>query len=99
MFSFINIPAKIIGIMEANVSPREIAAGVCLGVFLGLIPLNGPMALVLAIFFFVFRINRISTLLTLPLFKLAYVLGLGNVIDAAGGIILEKTPILKPFWA
>ena len=68
MSSFINLPAKIVSILEGNISPREIALGVCLGAFLGFIPLNGPMALLLAIFFFLFRINRAATLLTLPIF-------------------------------
>ncbi|MCX5679835.1 MAG: DUF2062 domain-containing protein, partial [Candidatus Omnitrophica bacterium] len=82
MFGFLNIPGKVIGILESNISPREIAAGVCLGIFLGLIPLNGPMALLLAVFFFVFKINRAATLLTLPLFKSIYLLGMSSVADS-----------------
>ncbi|MFA5146741.1 MAG: DUF2062 domain-containing protein [Candidatus Omnitrophota bacterium] len=98
MLSFINIPAKVIGILEANISPREIAAGVCLAVFLGFVPLNGPMALLLAVFFFVFRINRVATLLTLPLFKTLYILGASRLTDAAGTAILEKAQWLDGFF-
>ncbi len=98
MLGLLNIPAKIIGILEANISPREIAVGVCLGAFLGLIPLNGPMALLLAVFFLVFRINRIATLLTLPLFKLAYLLGLSGVADRVGYYLLAGVPGLAGFW-
>jgi len=58
-----------------------VARGVCLGLFLGFIPLNGPMALLLFIFFFLFNINRSSTAVTLPLFKLLYVLGASNLAD------------------
>ena len=98
MLGFLNIPAKIVGILEANISPKEIAAGVCLGIFLAFIPLNGPMALLLAVFFFVFRINRVATLLTLPLFKTAYLLGLSSVAESAGYYLLAGIPGLAGFW-
>ncbi len=98
MLSFVNLPAKIISIVEGNISPREIAAGVCLGAFLGFIPLNGPMALLLAVFFFLFRINRVATLLTLPVFKLVYLLGMYRLADATGAYILEKAGCLAGFW-
>lgn len=98
MLGFLNIPAKIVGILEANISPKEIAAGVCLGIFLGFIPLNGPMALLLAAFFFAFRINRVATLLTLPLFKFAYLLGLSGVAESTGYYLLAGIPGLAGFW-
>ncbi len=98
MLSFVNLPLKIINILEGNVSPREIAAGACLGVFLGFIPLNGPMAFILAVFFFVFKINRVAALLTLPLFKSMYFFGMYKLADTAGTYILDKTDYLAGFW-
>lgn len=98
MLGLLNLPAKIISIVEGNISPREIAAGVCLGAFLGFIPLNGPMALLLAIFFFFFRINRVATLLTLPVFKAVYLLGLYKLTDVTGTYILERAGYLAGFW-
>jgi len=98
MLGFVNLPAKIVSIVEGNISPREIAAGVCLGAFLGFIPLNGPMALLLAMFFFLFRINRVATLLTLPIFKSAYLLGMYKLTDITGTYILEKAGYLAGFW-
>lgn len=98
MLGFLNLPAKIVSIIEGNISPREIAFGVCLGAFLGFIPLNGPMALLLAAFFFVFRINRVSTLITLPVFKCAYLLGMYQLADTTGFYILEKAGYLAGFW-
>lgn len=98
MLSFVSLPAKIVSIIEGNISPREIAFGVCLGAFLGFIPLNGPMALLLSIFFFVFRINRVATILTLPIFKLAYILGMYRLADITGTYILEKAGYLAGFW-
>jgi len=98
MLSFINLPMKIINILEGNISPREIAAGVCLGVFLGFTPLNAPMALLLAAFFFIFKINRAAALLTLPLFKAVYFFGMYKFADAVGFYILDKAGYLTGFW-
>lgn len=98
MFFLVNLPAKLISIVEGNISPREIAAGVCLGAFLGFIPLNGPMALLLALFFFFLRINRVATLLTLPLFKAAYLLGVYKLADITGAFLLQEVGFLAGFW-
>ena len=97
MIPFISIPAKIIKLLEANVSPKEVAAGVCLGMFMGFIPLNGWMTLVLILFFLFFKLNRISTLLTLPIFKLFYFLGAYKIADFFGGIVLIKASFLEGF--
>jgi len=99
MVMFLSLPAKIIGLLEANVSPREIAAGVCLGMFMGFIPLNGPMAALLFLFFLFFKLNRVSTVLTLPVFKLVYILGGSFLIEKAGGYLLIDAAFLMPFWA
>jgi len=98
MFSFINIPARILTILELNITPAEVAGGVCLGIFFGFIPLNGPMALLLFIFFFIFKVNRLTTVITLPLFKLIYVLGASNFIERFGGYLLLDANYLAGFW-
>ncbi|MFH1199381.1 MAG: DUF2062 domain-containing protein [Candidatus Omnitrophota bacterium] len=98
MFSFINIPARVLAILELNISPAQVAGGVCLGMFLGFIPLNGPMALLLFLFFFITKINRFSTVLTLPLFKLLYVLGVSNLAEKLGGYLLIDATYLVGFW-
>ncbi len=98
MLFFLNLPAKIIGILEAHITPREIALGVCLGMFLGFVPLNGTTAVLLALFFFIFKINRMATLLTLPIFKILYLLGISKLGDNAGSYLLEKANYLTGFW-
>lgn len=98
MFSFINLPARILGILELNITPAQVAEGVCLGMFLGFIPLNGPMALLLLIFFFLFKINRFSTAITLPLFKLFYLLGVSSLAERIGGYLLINVDFLTGFW-
>lgn len=99
MLSFMNLPMKIIDFLESNVSPRQIAAGVVLAMFLGFIPWNGAMATLLVIFFFVFKMNRMSMLLTLPLFKLAFISGLYRITEIIGQYLLIHAPFLNGFWA
>jgi len=98
MFSLLNLPAKVINILEANISPREIAFGVCLGMFLGFTPLNGTTAILLALLFFIFKVNRMATLLTLPVFKILYLIGVSKLGDASGLYLLEKAAYLTGFW-
>jgi uncharacterized protein (TIGR03546 family) len=98
MLSFLNLPAKILSFLEANVSPREMAAGVCLALFMGFVPLNGPMGVLLTVFFLVFKLNRVSTVLLLPVFKLFYLLGAWHLTDAIGGYLLIDADYLNYFW-
>jgi uncharacterized protein (TIGR03546 family) len=98
MFSFVNIPARILSILELNISPAAVAGGVCLGMFLGFIPLNGPMALMLFLFFFLFKINRFSTVITVPLFKLLYLFGISSLTERIGGYLLLDADFLTGFW-
>jgi len=98
MIPIISLPAKIIKLLESNISPAEIAAGVCLGMFMGFIPLNGPMAVLLIIFFLVIKLNRLSTVLTLPIFKLMYILGVSTLTEKIGGYVLIDARFLTHFW-
>jgi uncharacterized protein (TIGR03546 family) len=98
MIPFVNLPVKIVKLFTSNVSTSEIAAGVCMGLFFGFIPLNGPMALLLFMLFFVFRINRLATMLVLPVFKIIYVLGGYRLADMIGGVLLIELKFLKPLW-
>ena len=98
MFSFAKIPAKIISILELNITPGEVAGGVCLALFLGFVPLNGPVAFLLILVFFLFKINRFSTAITLPLFKLAYVSGISQIAEHFGGYLLLDANFLTGFW-
>ncbi|MFH1772126.1 MAG: DUF2062 domain-containing protein [Candidatus Omnitrophota bacterium] len=98
MLTLINFPVKIVKLFISNVSSGEIAAGVCLGMFFGLIPLNGPMALLLLILFFIFKINRLAAMLVIPFFKLLYVLGLVGLADILGGYLLIDAGYLTGFW-
>ncbi|KJJ83768.1 hypothetical protein OMAG_002355 [Candidatus Omnitrophus magneticus] len=99
MLFFLNFPVKIIQLLESNTTPGEIASGVCFGLLLGFMPLNGPMAIVLFLCFFLFKINRLTAMLTLPLFKLIYILGGYKLTDIAGTYLLVDVDYLAVFWS
>ncbi len=98
MIPIISFPARILRLLDANVSAQEIASGVCLGMFMGFIPLNGPMTIILVLFFLFFKLNRMSTILTLPVFKLFYISGVYKLTDLLGGIVLIDAEFLTRFW-
>jgi len=98
MISYLMRPIRLLNLLESNVSPREIAFGVCLAMFLGFIPLNGPMAFLLAVFFLIFKINRVATIFTLSLFKAAYLLGLSAAADRIGSYLLIDAGYLSGLW-
>ena len=99
MLSFVNIPARVLSILQLNITPGQVARGVCLGLFLGFIPLNGPMAGLLFIFFLIFKVNRFSTVIVLPLFKLVYVLGAWRLAESVGSYLLIDAKFLSGFWS
>lgn len=90
---------RIFSIIRSNPSPREIAFGVCLAMFLGFTPLTGSITILLAMFFFIFRVNRVATLFTLPLFKLIYLAGVKYLCNAIGISLLAESGFLTGFWA
>ncbi len=99
MIPFINLPVKIVKLFTSNVSASEVASGVCLGMCMGFVPLNGPMAILLFVCFFVFKINRLAAMLVLPIFKIFYVLGVSSLADMLGGFVLINMDFLIPVWA
>ena len=99
MLAFVNIPARVLSILQLNITSGQVARGVCLGLFLGFIPLNGPMAGLLFIFFLIFKVNRFSTVIVLPLFKLAYILGVWRFAESIGGYLLIDAKFLSGFWS
>ncbi|MCK9554978.1 DUF2062 domain-containing protein [bacterium] len=99
MIPFVKLPVKIVRLFDSNTSPSEVAAGLCLSMFMGFIPLNGPMAIVLFLCFFLFKINRLAAMLVLPLFKLLYLAGIYKLTDWLGGALLIDAQFLTSFWS
>ncbi|MCX5705689.1 MAG: DUF2062 domain-containing protein [Candidatus Omnitrophica bacterium] len=99
MYQFVNIPARVLSILQLYITPGQVARGVCLGLFLGFIPFNGPMAGLLFIFFLIFKVNRFSTVIVLPLFKLVYILGVWRIAESLGGYLLIDVRFFSGFWS
>jgi uncharacterized protein (TIGR03546 family) len=98
MLIFLNLPAKIVRLFDSNYSSSEVAAGVCMGMFMGFLPMNSAITVPLFTCFFIFRINRLSAMIVLPVFKLIYSMGFYKIADAAGGAILINADFLSQFW-
>lgn len=84
--------------LQSNTSPGQIAAGVVLGLFIGFTPMSGTHLLIFGLLFFFLKIQKGATLLTVPLFKMIYLLGLSKGLDALGYYLLMDVPALTPFW-
>jgi uncharacterized protein (TIGR03546 family) len=99
MFSFVKVPAQFLSfLLGLNITSSEVALGICLGMFLGFVPLSTTMALFLLLIFMVTRLNRLTTLLTLPIFKLFYLLGISNLTEKIGEYLLIEAKYLTKFW-
>jgi uncharacterized protein (TIGR03546 family) len=100
MLSFVRIPAQIVSfLLGLQISAAEVAGGVCLAMFMGFVPFNGAMTVFLFILFFFLRINRLSTMLMFPFFKLLYIVAVGHVTGRLGEYLLIKADYLNGFWA
>lgn len=100
MFSFVKIPAQLLRFfLGLRITPPEVAFGVCLGLFMGFVPLNNAIAIFLLLLFIAIRLNRLTTLLTLPLFKLLYFLGISNLTGKIGEYLLIDAKYLTKFWS
>ncbi len=98
MIPILGLPVKIVRLFSTNISVSEIAFGVTLGMAMGFIPLNGPMAVLLFICFFVLKINKLAAMLVLPIFKLLYLSGVSSLADIVGGYLLIDIKPLEPVW-
>ena len=98
MLFFLNLPAKIVRLFDSNYSSSEVASGICMGMFMGFLPMNSFIAVPLFACFFIFKINRLAAMLVLPLFKLIYFIGFYKLADAVGGMVLIKADFLSEFW-
>ena len=70
MLSLFLRPARnLVAVLVANDSSRQIAAGVALGMLLGLVPKGNLIALALVVLLFALRVNRTAGLMSAALFS------------------------------
>jgi uncharacterized protein (TIGR03546 family) len=96
MLLIIKFLAKIMSILNGEVSPKQIAAGFALGVWIGLIPVKGLMAYVLLFFSFIVNVNLAILFVAVAIFKIiAFVTD--PVANQVGFSLLTNAG-LKDFW-
>ena len=96
MLLLIKLIAKILAALNGEVSSRQIAAGVALGAWIGLIPI-GLLPVALLFCAFLVNVNLAMLFVASAIFKLLAFL-LDPVANQIGFTLLVKTDGLKPFW-
>jgi uncharacterized protein (TIGR03546 family) len=89
--------AKILKILNSEISPNQVAAGFAFGALLGLVPAKGLMPVVLFLVALVVNINLVMVMLGAALFKI-----LSYAVDPAanqlGHQLLSQVSALQPLW-
>lgn len=96
MLLIIKFLAKILAILNGEVSHRQIAAGFALGALIGLIPATGILPILLLLFSFIVNVNLAILFVASAIFKL-----LAFLIDPLAnsvGYELLVNDSLKDFW-
>jgi uncharacterized protein (TIGR03546 family) len=96
MLLIIKFAAKILSILNGEVSSRQIAAGVALGVWIGLIPF-GFLPTLLLFLALIVNVNLAMLFVASAIFKLVGFL-FDPIANQLGFALLAKTPALKPLW-
>lgn len=96
MLLAIKFTAKLFSILNGEVSPNEIAAGVALGVWIGLIPI-GLLPTLLFFFALVVNVNLPMMAVAGGVVKLVAFIA-DPVAGAIGYRLLAQTPALSAFW-
>ena len=89
--------AKILSILNSEVSPRQISAGFAFGVILGLVPAKGLLPILLLIFAFIININLAMMFVAAGIFKLIS-FGVDPLANHLGFILLTKVEALRGLW-
>ena len=93
----LNLIAKLLKVLNAEVAPWQISAGFMLGMILGLTPLFSLANLVLLLLMLIIRVNLSALLLSLALFS-----GIGYLFDPlmeSFGASLLANPSLLGLWS
>jgi uncharacterized protein (TIGR03546 family) len=97
MLLIIKFLAKILSVLNGEISPKQIAAGFAWGVLLGLIPLKGLLATLLLIVGFVVNINLTIMFVAAAIFKI-FAYGVDPIANQIGFHLLTKVDGLHGLW-
>jgi uncharacterized protein (TIGR03546 family) len=96
MLLLIKFAAKLFSIINSEESPTQIAAGVALGAWIGLIPIGLLPSLIL-FFCFLVNVNLAMLGLAAGIFKLI-AFAVDPIANKVGYALLARTGALKPLW-
>lgn len=88
--------AKILAVLNGEISPRQVAAGFAAGVWVGLVPMSGLLPSVLLILFFLVNINLTILFVTAAVVKILSFL-IDPLSNTIGHAVLTA-PALNDFW-
>ncbi len=89
--------AKVLSVLNSEISPRQIAAGFAFGVWMGLLPLTGLLPTLFLVFSFLININLTIMFVAAGIAKLL-AFGLDPLANQLGYSLLVKTEGLRAFW-
>ncbi|HMO86441.1 MAG TPA: TIGR03546 family protein [Lacipirellulaceae bacterium] len=99
MFTLLFRPLRLLAqAFAANESPRQVAWGVALGMFVGLLPKGSPLAWLLATLVCALRVNRSAALVSAAAFSYVGWL-LDDFAHAAGALALTWPPLQHTWTA
>lgn len=97
MLLVVKFLAKVLTVLNSEISPRQIAAGFAFGVLIGLVPVTGLLPLLLLLAAFLVNINLSIMAVSTAIFKLV-AFGLDPVANRVGYTLLAKTAALHGLW-
>jgi uncharacterized protein (TIGR03546 family) len=97
MLLIIKFLAKAFALLNSEISPKQIAAGIAYGALMGLIPVGSLLPLVLLLLALIINFNLSAVFLAAAIFKILS-FAIDPLANQVGYIFLVKMQALKGFW-
>lgn len=89
--------AKILKVLNSEISPSQVAAGFAFGALIGFVPVKGLLPVIFLILSFVLNINLVMVALGSALFK-TLSFAFDPLSNQIGYFLLTQVPSLQPIW-
>ena len=97
MLLILKFIARILSVLNGEISPRQIAAGFALGALIGLLPASGLLPFLLILIALIVNVNLAIFFVSMAVFALIS-FAVDPLANVVGYHLLAKTPALVPFW-
>ena len=97
MLAILKFVAKVLAVLNSEISKRQIGAGFAYGALLGLVPASGLLPVLLLLLGLVVNINLVMMVVAAAIFKLLS-FAVDPLANSVGYALLAKTPALAGFW-